>query len=50
MRGAVSKIPATCDANLSSVITRMDDACDRFEMAWRAGLARRKVGLDGPDR
>jgi serine/threonine protein kinase/Tfp pilus assembly protein PilF len=29
----------TCEASLtSSIITHVDDACDRFEMAWQAGL------------
>ena len=29
----------TIDASLSpSMINRMDDACDRFEAAWKAGL------------
>ena len=35
----MSKPTSTCEASLSSsIITRMDDACDRFEMGWRAGL------------
>jgi serine/threonine protein kinase/tetratricopeptide (TPR) repeat protein len=33
------QIPLTCDASLSaSIIARMDDACDRFEMAWKEGM------------
>jgi len=31
--------PLTSDAGLSSaIITHMDDVCDRFELAWQAGL------------
>jgi hypothetical protein len=35
----MSEIALNSEASLSaSIITRVDDACDRFEMGWKAGL------------